>query len=230
MTTPDTFFPSDNQQGIPLLDIQMQANYFDLPIVQYGSERRKTQAGTVVFFVYDYFFESLWKKPELLFRHNPINICEPNFSIYKDYPEALALYQIYRKRWLSRYYQSQGIRVFVDLNVFHEYYELNLLGVPKGWSAYSTRGVSDRPEDLLREIEIAENHASPNPILFLCYGGGNKIKKICQELAYKNVYYVTDFVNREKKLKDKTSKIFQLPIPSLFLPHSEQENMLHYEN
>jgi len=220
MNTPDTFFPSDNSQGIPLLDIQMQAKYFDLPIVAYGSESRKNQQGTVLFFVDDYRFELLWKNPELLFRSSPINIGETNFSIYKDYPEALALYQIYRKRWLSRYYQSRGIRIFADLNVFHEYYELNLLGIPKGWSAYCTRGVANRPEDLLREIEIAENHASPNPILFLCYGGGTEIKKICQELAYKNVYYVQDFVNRkDKKTKQitETENVLQLPIPSLYV-------------
>jgi hypothetical protein len=192
---PDCFFPSDNDYGIPLLDITKQGDYIDIPVLLWGSKKRSQQTGTMLFYTEDYRFEALWKKPDNLLKSPPVNMGEINFSIYKDFPRALALYQIYRKRWLSRYYQTRGIRIFVDLNVNQSFYNLNLMGVPRGWQSYCTRGYSDRLEQLEIEIEIAEKHASPNSILLLVYGGGVSVRSFCKEKAYKNILWIQDYIN-----------------------------------
>ena len=194
-SVPDCFFPSDNDYDIPLLDITKQADYLDIPVTLYGSQSRKKEAGTILFYTDDYRLEPLWKNPDNLFKCNPVTIGEINFSIYKDFPKALALYQIYRKRWLSRYYQSRGIRILVDMNVNQNYYDLNLLGVPRGWQSYSTRGYADRIEELEREIEMSEKNAYPNSMLFVVFGGGKNVRKFCKERAYKGVMWIQDYIN-----------------------------------
>ena len=93
---------------------------------------------------------------------------------------AFALFQIYRKRWLARWWQSVGIRVFVDLNVAEQFYDLNLLGVPNGWKAWATRGYNERVDSTEREYQMAIEYAGTPSILFVVYGGGKKVKEACK--------------------------------------------------
>ena len=48
---------------------------------------------------------------------------------------------IYKKRWLSRYFQECGIKVYADVNVSHKFIEYNKMGIPKGYNAFFTRGL-----------------------------------------------------------------------------------------
>jgi hypothetical protein len=77
-------------------------------------------------------------------------------------PPALAIYQIWRKRWLGRYLQHYGKRIFVDLNVAAEHAGINLLGIPKGWRAFATRGYDDYLDDLANQLDIARQYAAPH--------------------------------------------------------------------
>jgi hypothetical protein len=198
---PDCFFPSDNELDIPLLDIKKQGNYIDIPICVYGSQSRGKTAGTILFYIDDRKLEPLWKKPDKILETNAISISELNYSIYKDFPKALALYQIYKKRWMSKYCQTRGIRIFVDMNVHPDYYELNFLGVPKGWSAYATRANHQQLDDLEVEIELVKNHSYPNTPLFLVYGGGEPTRKFCKKYAKDGIFWVKDYINTKFDLK-----------------------------
>lgn len=175
---PKTIYSSDNDWGIPLLKESLQADFVDLPVLQWGTRCRKAKMnGTWSFYVDDYRFNALWSNPSTVINTGCINVIEPNFTILPHTTPAEAIYQIYRKRYLSRTWQElAGIKILVDLNVPLEFQDMNLLGVPKGWKSYATRGYTDRLEALNEEFIIAKKHAGTDDILFLVYGGGIRVK------------------------------------------------------
>ena len=182
---PDAAWPTDNDWGVPLLDVNLQARACDLPFVGWGSVKRKaTMPGTWHFYTEDYRYEALWRDPTPVALTRCVNNVEPNFSCYSQMAPAFALFQIYRKRWLARWFQSLGIRVFVDLNVAEPFYSLNMLGVPKGWLAWATRGYTERMANTEMEYQMACEHAGTSSILFVVYGGGRHVKELCQSKGW----------------------------------------------
>lgn len=190
---PDALWPTDNEWGVPLLDINLMADAVDLPVEVWGEVARTTRMrGTWLFYTEDARFEALWRDPSPILNSRCVNVVEPNFSCYRDMPMAVGLWAIYRKRWLARYWQSKGVRVFVDLNVNPKFYDLNLMGVPKGWTAWATRGYMERLEYTVQEYEIAVKHAGSSSILFVVYGGGKAVKKACLERGWMWIPEVMD--------------------------------------
>ena len=181
---PDAIWPTDNDFDIPLLDINLQARHLDLPFELYGfTGRTKRMNGTWGFYVDDYRFQALWNDPTNIVNSQCINVVEPNYSTNNQMPLAVGLWGIYRKRWLARYWQVHGVRVFVDLNVDHKFEEYNMLGVPQGWAAYATRGYIRHINDLDKQYERAATHAGTEP-LFVVYGGGKEIEKHCKQRGW----------------------------------------------
>jgi len=179
---PDAVWGTDNDLGIPLLDIKMQATCLEAPFVGWGTRSRKTRmTGTYHFYVSDDRFEALWRDPIDVANSACNALVEVNFSIYDDMPRAVAIWQMYRKRWLSRWFQSVGIPVIVDLNISHRHDDLRFIGVPKGWKAYATRAYSERLDETVKEYEQAVEHAGGETILFICYGGGKAAEALSKE-------------------------------------------------
>lgn len=65
------------------------------------------------FYLDDYQFARVWNRPDdyipLLQRFEAV--CTPDFSQYTDMPEAMRIYNHYRKHWLGAYWQMHGIKV-----------------------------------------------------------------------------------------------------------------------
>lgn len=141
---PDCLFPTNNPLEIPCLLSDVQPQYIEIPFYCFGEQARTTNMngmGTLHFYTDDYRFRSIYEKPEKILKYNPGSIIEPNFSLSNDTPIAFGMQAIYKKRFLARAMQEKGIGVFVDLNVAPKFYKLNLMGVPKGYSSFATRGV-----------------------------------------------------------------------------------------
>ena len=190
---PDCLYASNNIYDIPTLLIEKQAKTVDLPIKPYGADRRDGKdVGTYHFYVDDYRFETIWDRPENIIHSGCINIVEPNISIFDTTPISYGLFQIYKKRWIARFLQDEGINIFADLNVSKKYYEYNALGIPEGWNAFSTRGYTDRIDYLIQEIEIAKQISGKDNPFMVIYGGGAKIHEIT---AKYNLIYVEQFMN-----------------------------------
>lgn len=179
---PDAIFPTNNDYEIPLLDIQLQARSFDLPFAVWGSLSRQSKivGGTYGFYTSDDRFEALWADPSGIVNSGCKNLVEPNFSCYATMPVAVGVYQIYRKRWIARWCQSHDLRVFVDLNVAPKWREINLMGVPRGWSAYMTRSSVDYVDELDEEFALACDRAESSAPLFMVYGGGKVSQQKCK--------------------------------------------------
>lgn len=185
LRVPDAIWGTDNDYGIPLLDSNMQAKCLEAPFAGWGTMPRKDKMkGTYHFYVEDYRFEALWKDPLDVANSACSAIVEPNFSVYDDMPRAVAIWQMYRKRWLARWYQSVGIAVFVDLNISERHADLRLMGVPAGWKAYATRAYSERLDATVREYEAAVEQAGTDSILFVVYGGGKKAEELSKQRGW----------------------------------------------
>lgn len=202
---PDMYFPSNNEWDIPLLDINMQAKYLDLPLHGWGTISRKARnaSQTIHFYVDDYRFNAIWKNPEQLVQCNPINAIEPNFTTSHGMGRAMILWLTFKKRWIARYWQTQGIRVFVDAFT-PDFEDINFMGVPKEWAAFATRYLSINPSGDIggwdqieetyakcREYSIAEN------LIFVVVGGRKDIESKCAERGWFHVLEFNQKLDKE---------------------------------
>lgn len=180
-TVPDALFPTDNVYEIPALNRNRAADAVDVPFWTWGSiSRRQTMNGTYHFYTDDYRFRALLQDPSPVVATGCITAVEINCTLTDQMPVAVGLYRIYQKRWVSRYWQEQGLRILVDLNVPPKFRQYNLLGVPRGWRAFATRGYTNRMSEILDEHELACSWADTEDLLFVVYGGGRQV----QQLAY----------------------------------------------
>ncbi len=237
---PDCILPTDNQLEIPTLRLDVQPTAVEIPFLCFGEQKRTKDmrgSGVLHFYTDDYRWQSVYEHPEKILKHNPGAIVEPNFSLFNETPVAFGLQAIYKKRWIGRAMQDRGVPVFVDLNVANKFYAINLFGVPKGYTAFCTRGYSDRLPALEYEYMIAERIADGNPLTFVVYGGGEDVKKWRRE---HQCVYVTPIIAIKNKLKaiermkqnvasfDTTSLIESLPIKDL--PTTEELMARQVEN
>lgn len=182
----DYVFPTDNDYGIPCLDINKQAIALEAPVKRIGQDSRHKETGKLVgtlhFYTDDYKFSSVWGDPFQKVIESASCIVEPNYSTSEIMPVAVALYGIFKKRWLSRLWQEFDKKIIVDLNVDPKFDAINLIGVPKGWRAYSTRYYKRYGlNDLLRQFELACEHAGRSDILFVVFGGSKEAEQACMD-------------------------------------------------
>ena len=172
-------YPSDNEWDVPCLLRELQGAPVVPPVCSWGSVSRSSwMPGTWVMFVDDARFGRLLRSPLQLTASGCHAAAEPNISLYDDSPMAEAIWAIYRKRWVARSWQDVGIRVLVDLNVPERYSRMNLLGVPRGWRAYATRGYANRPDSFVAECELAQEWAGGGATV-LVFGGGKRVQHAC---------------------------------------------------
>jgi hypothetical protein len=182
---PDTVWPSDNEFGIPTLNRKLEANAVDFPVTVWGSVgRKRSMRGTWCFYTDDRRFSSLFENPAAVFASRPATAIEPNFSTHAQIPRIVSLHRIYMKRWIARYWQSQGLRVFVDVNVDATARADNFLGVPKGWRAYATRSHGSNLDALIAEHAACCEHSGTDDLLFLVYGGGAAVHELADSRGW----------------------------------------------
>lgn len=114
-------FPSSNNWGIPdllpdsfALPAQCSLNPYTLRDDS-GKVHRRSVAH---FFLDDYRFESVWLRPlSGLGRVARFRAAlTPDFSLYRDWPLSAQLWNIYRSRWVGRFWQSHGIHVIATVS------------------------------------------------------------------------------------------------------------------
>lgn len=193
----DVLYEANNEFDIPNLLLERQAGKLELPLSPWGANSRlRKDVATYHFYVDDYRFEALFKDPINLLTSGVKAIVEPNCSLHDQTPIAWGLQLIYKKRWLSRYLQECGIDVYADLNVSHKFIEYNKMGIPKGYNAFATRGLTGWVESLKSDLQVAQEISGLERPNLIVYGGGADIRKFCQEHS---LLYVTDFINAKKE-------------------------------
>jgi hypothetical protein len=221
---PDCLFSSSNEDGIPDLLFDMQGDYIDYPL-RYGSVRRDAdyRGRTIDFYTDDNRFNALgnaveygqefwklWERPDRIWKSGAPSFCEINFSTSNTQPRARAVWQIYKKRHLSRYLQERGMRCFVDLNVAPRWAEENLLGVKLGWKAWATRIHRNCTlESLTDQASLAESHAGTDAIKFLVYGNRKEVEALCMRQGWIYVSEQKEIWGKRVSNKARKSKSLQ---------------------
>ena len=196
----DFVYPSNNEFDIPTLLTDNMPVHLELPLNPWGAEARyKKGITTYHFYVDDYRFEQLFKDPIKLLESGCKAIVEPNCSIHDQTPMAYAIWQTYRKRYLCRYLQECGLQIWVDLNVSPHFEEVNALGVPEGYNAFCTRGVSGWLPTTERHWQMAQRISGLEKPNMFVYGGGDDVAEWCKQ---HDVVHVKEFINRNTS-KDK---------------------------
>lgn len=193
----DVLYESDNIYEIPNLLLEMQAGKVELPLTPWGANSRlRKDVATYHFYVDDYRFEALFKDPIKLLTSGCKAVVEPNCSCHDQTPIAYGISLIYKKRWLCRYLQECGIKVYADLNVAHKFIEYNKMGIPKGYNAFFTRGLDGWLESLKSDLQVAQEISGLERPNLVVYGGGDEIKEFCRQHG---LVYIHDFINSKKK-------------------------------
>lgn len=129
-------FPANNRYGIPELG---HTSLEEIPgwLVPYRQRIRANKPlddGAVHFFLDDYRFETVWNRPvKALIALAPYQtVLTPDFSLYRDWPLTLQLWNTYRNRWCGRFWQEAGYRVIATVSWSTAVsYEFCFLGVPQ---------------------------------------------------------------------------------------------------
>ena len=99
------------------------------------------------FFLYDYRFERVWKKPDTDLEKLKCYrvVLSPDFSMYVEMAPVLQLYNTFRNRWCGAYFASKGICVVSTISWGNENtFEFCFDGIEKGSTvAVSTYMVSE---------------------------------------------------------------------------------------
>lgn len=106
-------YESHNQWGLPSLPA---ATVIPEKLVPYNDRRAVASAGSsdaVHFFLDDYRFETMWSKPERgLTRVQSVGTAlTPDFSLWRDMPLVMQMWQVYRARWCGAWMLQHGVQV-----------------------------------------------------------------------------------------------------------------------
>lgn len=170
-------FAADNPWGIPTLP---HAPLSATPewLVPYGQRVRAEGevTGACHFFLDDYRFETVWSRPTQTLaavQRCPVALT-PDFSLYRDTPRAVQVYNVYRSRWCGAWWSLHGLTVVPTISWgTAETFDFCFLGVARhSLVAISTVGVKlDQP--LERDLFVTgyrEMVSRLTPSRVLCYG------------------------------------------------------------
>lgn len=187
-------FASDNALGIPCL-AHVSLDTLPAWLAPYRTRIRANEPpddGAVHFFMDDYRFETVWSRPrKALQALAPYSmVLSPDFSLYRDWPLMLQMWNVYRNRWCGAFWQSQGLPG--DLTVIPtvswstaESYDFCFLGLPRrSVVAISAVGVRLDEAHLLDGFLFREGFremvARLEPAVVLSYG---PLPAECRELV-----------------------------------------------
>jgi hypothetical protein len=177
---------------------------WNLAYDDYRAAKRKGLAspsgdGLVHFFIDDYRFESTWASPDRALGYFGEHfVATPDFSLFRDQPRAIWLWNIYRSRWLGAYWQSKGARVLPTVSwALPSSFQFCFLGLPKR-SVLLVSTVGIMSDTTAKELFVAGYHEMINqldPVQVICYG--SKLPPDLSRLA--DVTMLAPFYSKFKK-------------------------------
>lgn len=172
-------FESNNTYGIPELPkpALTQPPTWLAPFRSRISKAARPTDGALHFFLEDFRFESVWNKPHTSLQalQNFSTVLTPDFSLYRDWPLAVQLWNTYRSRWVGRFWHAHGFTVIPTISWSSEAsYSFSFCGVPCGSVvAISTCGVNHRQHPVEKALFMAGFRRmiqTIQPTAVLCYG------------------------------------------------------------
>ena len=96
-----------------ILPEEIDLNNTNLVGANYAKSEKDPENNILHFYLDDYQFDRFWNCPSI---YLPMlskfkAVLSPDFSLYTDFPKAVQIFNHYRKHWLARYWQENGIKV-----------------------------------------------------------------------------------------------------------------------
>lgn len=102
--------------------------------ISYNLRKTRHTKG-IHFFIDDYHFQGIWNNPEKyissLLKYE--FVCSPDFSLYRDMPIIMQMWNHYKKMWLNAYFQNNGVLMIPTVSWSDERsYDFCFDGIPRG--------------------------------------------------------------------------------------------------
>lgn len=103
-------FPTEGIEGLPLLSPYNGPLPNDL--ISFSDRNKMLYSYGIHCYLYDYKFEQTWSNPSTVVPCLQKYKCVigPDFSIFVDQPRAINVWNVYRNRWVTSYWQNQSVR------------------------------------------------------------------------------------------------------------------------
>lgn len=136
--THKALFPGAGKFHMPIIKPETDIRIDKLEWIPFD-KIQKTKPGDrtgqgIHFYCVDRAFEAVWRTPD---RYIPLlqqfgAVCSPDFSMYRDHPEAVQIWSMYKRHWLAAYWQMHCIKVIPTIEwVWPESYEWCFDGEPR---------------------------------------------------------------------------------------------------
>jgi Domain of unknown function (DUF4417) len=206
------FTANDSDYGIPTIK-----NERNLPLpeqlVGYGTVRLRNPAVAGAFalhcFVDDYRLAPLWNRPYKtvagLLNRGYGCVFSPDFSLYRDWPLALQIWNTYRNRWLGAFWQLQGLKVVPTVSWSDKTsYPFCFDGIePSSSVALSTVGITNPIAKPFFELGFREMLLRLAPKRIFCYGKlSAPLATFAQEGGAEVIQYPSQWEGKRRKLKE----------------------------
>ena len=197
----DVYFPSSNKWGIPDLDPKMlydgEAPRTTWPkkddsgrpqfyVFGEGGFDERVTGKILTFYTEDWRFEKVWAESveslKKIVPLHPAAFTAPDFSLYGDDPLVVQMWNIYRARWVARYWQKAGLRLIPSLatSTNQDCYDFAYAGLPKHPSLMSMQlrqgGIKSKQQHDSTHKEIAQLIERVAPERLVIYGVAAKSK------------------------------------------------------
>jgi len=159
----------------------------------------EARGGVLGFFVDDYRFEALWRRPCFYaerFASFWGAVCEPDFSLWIDHPRVEQLWSVYKMRTLGRLFQDVGLNVIPTLSWSDQgSFEFCFCGIPAGCpvAACEARTASHSAEDrrrFLAGLTEAVRQVAPQNVLI--YAGRENESWLLRHLPPGPTYHLLE--------------------------------------
>lgn len=177
-----------NQYNLPDYDATRTDGRYNIPTLEFVDHipsnlqgfnyvlNKPNYSAGVHFFLDDYQFERIWKRPDLYIEKLADFDCvlTPDFSLYTDMPLAMQLWNVYRSRLIGQIMQNWGYTVIPTVSwSIPESYDFCFAGLPKHSTvAISTVGIKQRKDRLdLWKAGVDTMIEKIAPKRILVYGG-----------------------------------------------------------
>lgn len=168
-------FDASGKWNIPIIH-KNELNLKNINLIAYSDTKAKdndeNKSKGVHFFIDDYRMEGVYNNIEKSF--NKLSqykfLLTPDYSLYRDMPEALQIHNVFRNRWCGAYWQSKGLIVIPTvswggISTFNFCFD----GIEEGSIvAVSTLGCKKSKNSFLRGYNEMLKRINPKAII--CFG------------------------------------------------------------
>ena len=206
-------FPASNPYGIP--DLVRENDWLPEWLAPYRvrlDDHQQRQSGACHFYLDDYRFEVVWDRPvQTLKGLNSFGaVLTPDFSLYRDWPLAVQLWNTYRNRWLGAFWQSQGLKVIPSVSwSTPQSYDFCFAGLADGGLvSISCQGVGEKEARQLFRSGFKELLQQVRPAGVLCYGEpDHQTRLLAQNGGVELITYPTRWTGIRQALKKQKNSL-----------------------